>query len=139
MHQALCVPTVPHIAPDDGDNALSLLLGAHMRRARPRRVPANVEDVCAGGRHAESALHDVRHGRKLPAVAEAVWRDVENAHHVRAALLDNRVECRYEKVSATCHVSNAPEAWSQAGGATMQVGYLLDIMHWETGFMLAMS
>jgi len=76
----------PGCAPDDGHNARSLCLRAHARRAGPCGLATDVEDVCARGCQRAAGGQRACGGRDAAAVAEAVWRHIQHAHHVRAPL-----------------------------------------------------
>src|ERR1041385_3972643 len=65
-------------------NAVDLFLKRNRLAARPRRFTANVDDIDAFGNHLFSLGQRGVEGGELSAVAEAIRRDIKNAHDERA-------------------------------------------------------
>jgi hypothetical protein len=70
---------------DHRHDAAQLLLDADRRRARPRRLAADVDERCALLRQAHAMRDGCVRLEEPPAVGERIRRHVHHAHHDRAA------------------------------------------------------
>ncbi len=73
----------PAHAFQDRQNARQFCVSRRARRARPRRFPTDVEQICSSPLHFQSVFDRALRIQELAAVGKTIGRNVEHAHYER--------------------------------------------------------